>query len=52
MKVIQGDLIELALSGTFEVIIHGCNCHCAMGAGVAKAIKSNFPEAYQADCQN
>ena len=49
MKVIKGDLIELALDGVFDVIIHGCNCQCVMGAGIAKAIKKQFPEAYDAD---
>ncbi|MDF1663830.1 MAG: macro domain-containing protein [Planctomycetota bacterium] len=51
MKVIQGDLIELVLDGQFDVIIHGCNCQCAMGAGIAKTIKERLPEAYQADRQ-
>ncbi|HHE41003.1 MAG TPA: phosphatase [Candidatus Cloacimonetes bacterium] len=51
MKVIRGDLIELALNGTFDVIVHGCNCFCVMGAGVAKTIKKVFPEAYKADCE-
>ncbi len=51
MKTIHGDLLALALDGTFDVIIHGCNCHCAMGAGIAKTIKSVFPEAYEADCE-
>ena len=49
MKVLRGDLLKLALDGTFDVIIHGCNCQCAMGAGIAKAIKLTFPEAYDAD---
>jgi O-acetyl-ADP-ribose deacetylase (regulator of RNase III) len=49
MKVVQGDLIELAQSGEFDVIVHGCNCQCAMGAGIAKAIKAAFPAAYDAD---
>ena len=51
MKIIQGDLIQLALNGEFDVIIHGCNCFCTMGAGIAKSIKSEFPEAYQADLE-
>src|SRR5262245_10443726 len=42
MKVIRGDLVMLALDGRFEVIIHGCNCQCAMGAGIAKTIKEAF----------
>lgn len=49
MKTIEGDLIELAKNGTFDVIIHGCNCFNAMGAGVAAAIAANFPEAAKAD---
>ena len=51
MNIIKGDLIELSQKGEFDVIIHGCNCFCTMGAGIAKLIKSNFPEAYQADLQ-
>jgi O-acetyl-ADP-ribose deacetylase (regulator of RNase III) len=51
MQKIKGDLIQLALEGEFDVIIHGCNCFCTMGAGIAKQIKSTFPEAYQADLQ-
>lgn len=49
MKTIQGDLIKLALAGEFDVIVHGCNCFCTMGAGIAKTIKQKFPAAYQAD---
>jgi len=49
MKTIKGDLIKLALDDVFDVIIHGCNCQCAMGAGIAKLIKKQFPEAYKAD---
>jgi O-acetyl-ADP-ribose deacetylase (regulator of RNase III) len=49
MKIIKGDLIKLALDGHFDVIVHGCNCQCTMGAGIAKSIKEAFPEAYAAD---
>lgn len=49
MKIIPGDLLQLALDGEFDVIIHGCNCQCAMGKGIAKSIKETFPEAYEAD---
>jgi O-acetyl-ADP-ribose deacetylase (regulator of RNase III) len=49
MKTIHGDLLTLALAGTFDLIVHGCNCQCVMGAGIAKAIRSTFPEAYDAD---
>ena len=49
MDVLKGDLIQLALMGRFDIVIHGCNCFCSMGAGIAKTIRDNFPEAYQAD---
>ncbi|MBM4362937.1 MAG: macro domain-containing protein [Deltaproteobacteria bacterium] len=49
MKVVKGDLLQLALAGTFDVIVHGANCQCTMGAGIAKAIRVRFPEAYEAD---
>ncbi len=48
-SIIKGDLIQLAFEGKFDVIIHGCNCFCSMGAGIAKSIRDEFPEAYQAD---
>ena len=43
MKTIKGDLIALAKTGEFDVIAHGCNCFCNMGAGIAKSIKEAFP---------
>ena len=49
MNKIKGDLIKLAIEGEFDLIIHGCNCFCTMGAGIAKTIKQTFPEAYKAD---
>ena len=45
----EGDLIELALAGEFDVIVHGCNCFHTMGAGIARVIRDRFPEAYEAD---
>jgi O-acetyl-ADP-ribose deacetylase (regulator of RNase III) len=49
VQQITGDLIDLALRGHFDVIVHGCNCYHAMGAGIARTIKQVFPEAYAAD---
>lgn len=49
MKTRHGDLIQLAKQGRFDVIIHGCNCFCTMGAGIAHLIQKHFPKAYQAD---
>jgi len=49
MKTINGDLVQLALAGEFDVIIHGCNCLCTMGSGIAKTIREYFPKAYEID---
>jgi len=49
MKVTEGDLIKQAKEGRFDLIVHGCNCFCDMGAGIARGIKSQFPEAFEAD---
>jgi len=49
MNTINGNLIDLAEQGMFDVIVHGCNCKNAMGAGLAKKIKRRHPAVYEAD---
>lgn len=51
MQQIHGNLLTLATSGHFDLIVHGCNCFCTMGAGIAKQIKATFPEAYKVDLE-
>ena len=51
MKTAQGDLLKHASEGAFDVIAHGCNCFCTMGAGIAKGIAAQFPPALEADRQ-
>jgi O-acetyl-ADP-ribose deacetylase (regulator of RNase III) len=41
-KEIDGDLIVLAKQGLFEVVAHGCNCFCTMGAGLAPQMAEAF----------
>lgn len=41
-KEIEGDLIKLSLEGEFDVITHGCNCFCTMGAGIAPQMAKTF----------
>lgn len=46
IEYIKGDLLK----SDCDVIIHGCNCFCTMGSGIAKSIKDMYPEAYASDC--
>jgi O-acetyl-ADP-ribose deacetylase (regulator of RNase III) len=39
---VDGDLIKLAQKGEFDVIAHGCNCFCTMGAGIAPQMAKAF----------
>lgn len=49
MKTIQGNLLDMFDACKFDVIIHGCNCFCTMGAGIAQQIAERYPAAYNAD---
>jgi O-acetyl-ADP-ribose deacetylase (regulator of RNase III) len=49
MKEIDGDLVKMFDDGEFDVIIHGCNCFHAMGAGIAGQIAIRYPEALEYD---
>lgn len=49
MKVVRGDLLELACEGHFDAIIHGCNCFHTMRSGIAGQIMKKFPTAYTVD---
>ena len=49
MYIEHGNLIHMALNNKFDVIIHGANCFCTMGGGIAYKIKQIFPDAYAAD---
>jgi len=51
IREIHGNLLELAKDGEFDVIAHGANCLCTMGAGIARGIAFEFPEALEADRQ-
>jgi len=39
---VHGDLIKLTKEGKFDVIVHGNNCFCNMGAGIAVAMAKEF----------
>ena len=41
-EIIKGDLIQKALAGEFDVVCHGANCFCTMGAGIALPFKEKL----------
>lgn len=49
IKYVEGNLITMAQNGEFDIIAHGCNCFCTMGAGIAPQIAKAFPSAEKAD---
>ncbi len=50
LKHAKGDLLAMAEQGQFTIIMHGCNCHNTMGSGIARQIREQYPQAYDADC--
>lgn len=51
LKMCEGDLVDMAQRGAFDVIVHGCNCFCTMSRGIAHVIAKAFPEALRVDQQ-
>lgn len=51
MKTVYGDIFDHVENDKADVLVHGCNCMCNMGAGIALAIKNKYPEAYNVDLQ-
>lgn len=49
LKTIKGDLLDMGHNNHVDIIIHGCNCFNTMGAGIAKQIAEQFPDAKLAD---
>ncbi len=49
MKVIEGNLLDLAEAGQFDVIVQGCNSFHCMGAGIAGQIAERYPEVVRLD---
>jgi O-acetyl-ADP-ribose deacetylase (regulator of RNase III) len=51
MAIVYGNILDLAEQGAFNAIVHGCNCFCNFGAGLALQIKQRYPAAYKVDLQ-
>lgn len=49
LKRTKGDLLSMGKNNNFDIILHGCNCFNTMGAGIAKQIAEQFPDARLAD---
>lgn len=49
LRYAQGNLIDMAMEGRFNVIVHGCNCWNTMGSGIAREIRERIPAAWEAD---
>lgn len=45
----KGNLLYMADNGDFDIIIQGCNCFNAMGAGLAPQIAKRYPLAEAVD---
>ena len=51
MELIQSDILTGLDADEKTLILHGCNCHHTMGAGIAKYLRIKFPQIYIADIQ-
>lgn len=51
MRYVVGDLCDALERGEVDAIGHQANCFNTMNSGVAKAIRTRFPQAYEADCE-
>lgn len=49
IKETNGDVIEMAREGQFDVVVQGCNCFNTMGSGLAAQVRVKCPNAYKAD---
>ena len=45
----KGDVIDAAMSGEYDMFMHGCNCLNIMGAAVAAQVRAKIPKLYEAD---
>lgn len=48
-SVVQGNLVTRAQEGKYSAIVHGANCFCTFGSGLAPQIAKAWPQAEEAD---
>lgn len=49
LKHTQGNLLDLAEAGEFDVVVQGCNCFNTMGGGIAREIRERYPHVAAVD---
>lgn len=47
----QGNILDLAEAGEFDIVVQGCNCFNTMGGGIAQEIRKRYPEVARADSE-
>ncbi len=51
MEVINKDILDRIRPNKKTIVIHGCNCFCTMGAGIAKYLMKQYPIILRIDQQ-
>lgn len=46
---LSGDVIKAFKTDEYDLFVHGCNCFCNFGAGLAVDVRKNFPSSFKAD---
>ena len=49
LKHAQGNLLDLAEAGEFDIVVQGCNCFNTMGGGIAREIRARYPAVAEVD---
>lgn len=47
----KGCVVEAFMTGNYIALLHQANCFNTMNSGVAKKIREELPEMYEADCK-
>ncbi|WP_199438517.1 hypothetical protein [Vibrio owensii] len=48
-KWVKGEIVDLFTTGSFDAVIHVCNCQNKLGNGVAKSLAQAFPKLKEVD---
>ena len=51
LKHTQGNLLDLAEAGQFDIVVQGCNCFNTMGGGIAREIRERYPIVASVDME-